>query len=345
MHLGECWHKGGNSGSGKDKGPPNKGTKGGHNKGKSKEFSNAILVDKKVLEQLVNQKVAAKVNKRERGRKEADADSVVSEELNFSFEEALRASTTAAAAPGGQDTNDNDSSDDLSFYLMTFAQQNNRPTKKVKSKHYTSEVIVEIENREGEIVPIRALLDTGTSSTLLLRDFVKKGRASSYKGKQVTWKTMGGNFNTQRRALVDFKFPELDSNKKLTWICHMDDKTKSTEAAYDMIIGMDSMTKIGIHVDTDSKRVRWGEESTPLKNRGDMQDVQFMELLFHMSQETPLLQEAEARQKRILDADYSQVDIDDYVDTLDKLLSEEQSQLKQVLHSHPTHSSEADWAS
>jgi hypothetical protein len=40
-----------------------------------------------VLEQLVNQKVAAKVNKWERGRKEVDADSVVSEELNLSFEE------------------------------------------------------------------------------------------------------------------------------------------------------------------------------------------------------------------------------------------------------------------
>ena len=40
---------------------------------------------------------------------------------------------------------------------------------------YTAEIVVEIEDRHGNIVPIRALLDTGTTSTLVLRDFVKKG--------------------------------------------------------------------------------------------------------------------------------------------------------------------------
>ena len=62
-------------------------------------------------------------------------------------------------------------------------QHNNEPKKKQKNEHYSAEIIVEIVNRHGETVPIRALLDTGTSSTIVLRDFVKKGRAKSYKGK------------------------------------------------------------------------------------------------------------------------------------------------------------------
>ena len=52
---------------------------------------------------------------------------------------------------------------------------------------------------------------------------------------------MGGVFVTKQKALIDFKFPELDSNKKISWICHVDDKTSRTEALYDMILGMDIM--------------------------------------------------------------------------------------------------------
>ena len=88
-------------------------------------------------------------------------------------------------------------------------QHNNEPKKKQKSEHYSAEIIVEIVNRHGETVPIRALLDTGTSSTIVLRDFVKQGRAKSYKGKHTTWSTMGGQFSTNRKALLDFTFPEI----------------------------------------------------------------------------------------------------------------------------------------
>ena len=57
--------------------------------------------------------------------------------------------------------------------------------KKFKVKHYTAEIIIELPNREGDVVPIRAVLDTGTTSTIVLKEFVKKGRASTYKGKRV----------------------------------------------------------------------------------------------------------------------------------------------------------------
>ena len=101
---------------------------------------------------------------------------------------------------------DNDNSSVKTPYLFTFSESS-RPQKKSKKGHYTAEVIVEIEDRDGNLVPARGLLDTGTTSSLLLRQFVRKGRAQGYKGKKVTWKTMGGNFVTNRKALVEFKFP------------------------------------------------------------------------------------------------------------------------------------------
>jgi len=49
--------------------------------------------------------------------------------------------------------------------------------KKQKREHLTTEIIVEIKDRHGEVKPIRCLLDTGTSATIILRKFVAEGRA------------------------------------------------------------------------------------------------------------------------------------------------------------------------
>ena len=40
--------------------------------------------------------------------------------------------------------------------------------KKTKIFHITPEVLVQITNKQGELVPIRALCDSGTTSTILL---------------------------------------------------------------------------------------------------------------------------------------------------------------------------------
>ena len=64
---------------------------------------------------------------------------------------------------------------------------------------------------------------------------------------------------------MDFKFPELSTSKVVTWQAHVDDKTSSTDATYDMIMGMDLMTSIGITVDCEQKCIRWGGTEIPLE--------------------------------------------------------------------------------
>ena len=206
--------------------------------------------------------------------------------------------------------------------------------KKAKVGHYTAEIVVEILGRHGKLVPIRALLDTGTTSAILLREFVKKGRAGGYSGQKILWKTMGGNFTTKKKALIDFRFPELNTDKKVTWVCHVDETTKEEHALYDMIIGMDLMTAIGIYVDTDEKLIRWQGHITPLGRRG--LDKEMAQQIYSLTQDATVIQEAEKRQNRILDADYSAVDIDNYVDELKDLTTVEKEQLKFTLHKHPS---------
>jgi transposase InsO family protein len=209
-----------------------------------------------------------------------------------------------------------------------------RPTKISKNSHYTAETIVEIEDRHGELVPIRCLLDTGTTSTLILRDFVKKGRAKSHKGKRTKWSTLGGSFSTNRKALLEFKFPELTTSKSVTWICHVDDKTSQKQSQYDMIIGMDLMTEIGIMVDTQDKCVKWETYATPLKQRGELHSTESVQMLYHMTQEVEVLQQAENRHSRIIDSDYSATDLNEFCKELAHLSLEEQQMLKRTLSKH-----------
>jgi hypothetical protein len=100
---------------------------------------------------------------------------------------------------------------------------------------------------------MRALLDTGTTATIVLREFVSKGRARTNTKKRTKWKTLGGTFTTNYESLLDFKFPELSTSKVVTWQAHVDDKASGKESAYHMIMGMDLMTSIGITLDCEQR--------------------------------------------------------------------------------------------
>ena len=241
-------------------------------------------------------------------------------------------STTAKAA--SREINNNKRQALPKEYANPFFNRNERNAKRPKKLHYSAEIVVEIEDRHGNLVPIRGLLDTGTSSSIVLREFVCKGRANTHKGKRTTWSTLGGTFTTNRKALIDFKFPELSTHKKVTWITHVDDKTKSDEALYDFILGMDIMNDIGIYVNTETKTINWEGATIPLKERGALQDANVTEMLYHLSVESKQIAAAEERRKRILDADYSKIDTDDHVDELSHLSDDQKGQLKTTLKKH-----------
>jgi hypothetical protein len=81
--------------------------------------------------------------------------------------------------------------------VLTEAQENN-------SVQYTADIIVEIKNRDGTVVPMRALLHTGTTATIILREFVGKGRARTNTNKknkvENTWR------NIHNKLLITFGF-------------------------------------------------------------------------------------------------------------------------------------------
>jgi hypothetical protein len=179
-------------------------------------------------------------------------------------------------------------------------------SKRIKLKHkpeeaqenvavqYTADIIVQ-KNRDGTVVPMRALLDTGTKATITLREFVGKGRARTNTKKRTKWKTLGLTFTTNYESLLDFKFPELSTSKVVTWQARADDKTSSNEAAYDMVMGMDLMTSIGISVECEQRCIRWGGTEIPLKTRATLNTDEILHMLYNAANEPDILQEAEKR--------------------------------------------------
>jgi hypothetical protein len=172
------------------------------------------------------------------------------------------------------------------------------------------------------VLSIRSLFDTGTTSTIILREFVGKGRARTNTKKRAKWKTLGGTFTTNYESLLDFKFLEIRTSKVVTWQAHVDDKTSGKEAAYDMIMGMDLMTSMGITVDCEQICIRWGGTEIPLKTRATLNDNEILHMLYHAANEPDILQEAEKRQNHILDTDYRKVEVDPYVQKLAHLTKE-----------------------
>jgi len=208
------------------------------------------------------------------------------------------------------------------------------PRKKPKKVHYSAEVVVELIDANGDTVPIRALIDTGASHTIILKDHVKQGSSSKYKSPPLQWNTMGGSFTTKRRAQLEIRLPELNTNKNINWTAHVDEVHKPNDSSYDMILGFDLLNEIGLYINTEDKTINWGTASIPLKPRGMLSELNHLQTVYHMTKEPPSLMEAESRQKRILDADYSKVDIKEYVSELDHLSPHEQDLLHKVLSSH-----------
>jgi hypothetical protein len=129
--------------------------------------------------------------------------------------------------------------------------------------------------------------------------WVRAGRARTNTKKRTKWKILGGISTTNYESLLDFKFPELSTSKVVTWQAHVDDKTSSKEAAYDMIMGMDFMTSIVIMIYCKQRCIRWGGTKIPLKTTNTLSNDEILHMLYHAANEPDILQEAEKIQNSI----------------------------------------------
>ena len=227
---------------------------------------------------------------------------------------------------------------EIDFYSPTehshsIAMLSGRCSKKRQElKHMAAAVIVEMKDADDMSVPIRALLNTGTTSTIALNKFINK-HMEKYETKATTWSTLGGKFKTRRKARINLKMPKFSETKSIMWLAHAGEFTNPKLAQYDMIIGTDIMEKCGIDILFSQDKIIWDNNELPMSNRDLVSNHKATEMLFQAAKQSPIIQKAEQQHKKILDADYSAVDIDDYVAKLSEVTNDAKIRLKLILQS------------
>jgi hypothetical protein len=98
---------------------------------------------------------------------------------------------------------------------------------------------------------------------------------------------LGGVFSSKHKALLEFKLPKFSTNKTVEWVCHVNDKTLSDKAQYDIIIGTNLMTTMGLDIYFSSKQICWEDVSISIKQRGTIDHNVVAQYLYNVANDSP----------------------------------------------------------
>ena len=131
------------------------------------------------------------------------------------------------------------------------------------------------------------------------------------------------------------KLTEFSTSKEILFPCQIDSCNDPKKALYDIILGSDFMAAMKIDLQYSVNQIKWDGLAIPMRSDGSLTNRDLAEAIHFAHTQPPLLQEIEDRQQRILDADYSKVDIDTMVDQL-QITRASKRQLKRTLKKFPT---------
>jgi predicted aspartyl protease len=212
----------------------------------------------------------------------------------------------------------------------------NKKKTSIASRRRYSEVCVQVINSDGKGRMLRALLDSGCSKSIMLKQFTEKKRRSKLMGRdQVEYAIYGGKFQSKSSASVGFKLIEFANKQQINYKFQVDEVQSSQESRYDMIIGSDLLNELSIDIQYSDNCIEWEGDIIQIKNLGELQDRMACELIYNLHTDGPILKEHEERQAAILDANYSKVDIGIMVDELD-IEESSKTKLKLTLNKFPT---------
>ena len=203
--------------------------------------------------------------------------------------------------------------------------------KKNKTVQVSPVVIGHVNTRIGKprVKRVKILLDSGTSSSIILHNFVTKLRSTN--SVPTVWQTQGGRFTTTKRCQVQFSLPEFHDNRLIHWNFHVASATTSSN--YDVIIGRDLMTELGITLDFNLLIMTWDNSTVPMRN-ADALSTEDNFVMYNEVYESDIIQEATARLRSILDAKYEPANLDAITASCDHLNASQQSSLNDLLKRH-----------
>ena len=198
-----------------------------------------------------------------------------------------------------------------------------KPSKRQKTEDLKPIVFVRFNTRLGKAKPVtlRALLDSGGSGSLVDEKFAKQLRLKKLQKSETVWTTPAGALQTTHKCNAQFTIPELHDNKLIGWDLHV---TKNL-GAYDMILGRDVLSDLGIDLRFSSMTIEWDGSEIPMKDR----DATEAESFFVNDSEGMI--SAADRVKGILDAKYEKANLREICEEAEYLDPEEQQLLFELL--------------
>lgn len=175
-----------------------------------------------------------------------------------------------------------------------------------------------------EPVTIRALLDSGASESLINKKHVKHLRVKKTSKSSTVWSTPAGDMQTSQKVKAQFTIPELQEKKLIEWNLHVAENM----GAYDMIIGRDIMSFLGINIQFSDLTVHWDYADMPFKPIDAT-----VETAYHIA-ESMAVEESAERIKKILDAKYQATDLEKVCSAQSHLEYQQQRKLLDLLNKY-----------
>ena len=184
-------------------------------------------------------------------------------------------------------------------------------------------VLVTKESRQTKTA--RILLDSGASSSLITSELVKKLRTKTEK--PTLWSTAAGDFKTSGISKISFQLMELSPTAELQWKLHVH---KGSLNGYDMILGRDILTELGIDLCFSDQMIKWPKlhAEIPMKPLRATKETHFF------VQEPPSLINDATRMSKILDAKYAPADLHQVAKNTKHLTNQEQAALEELLRGY-----------
>ena len=196
--------------------------------------------------------------------------------------------------------------------------------KKVRTDELRPIVFAYLNIRKGKVKTkmIKCLLDTGASGSLIAQRHVKLLNVRKDLRSRVTWSTPNGSLQTQEKCTCIFTLPEFYSDRAIQWTMH----AVKDLGIYDMIIGRDMLSDLGIKFDFTNHTMSWDDAVI------SMQPDTVEHPQSYFADEPEAVHQAVERLRDILDAKYEKADLDEVVAQCDYLTHNQKHQLLHVLN-------------
>ena len=180
--------------------------------------------------------------------------------------------------------------------LRGHTKNHQNPQKRRKNAHFQPVAFGVLQTSKGsKTKPIKILMDTGATASFLKETLAKKLRVKQIPAE--AFKTGNGRLNVTKKTKTRLILPELYADRIIEHTFNLID----ADLGYDMIIGTDLMTELGIDVCCSTEELRWDEATIPWKSSDATLDTAYF------LKDSEAVEESVQRMTDILDAKYEKL--------------------------------------